>query len=77
MHWKGVDYIPLKRFGNWRAKLNLKESVSAGKLLYRNREDRGCCDLLGQCDEDAVPVATRRGLFVLSDAIAIDIVELG
>jgi transposase-like protein len=27
--------LPLKRFGNWRAKLKHEEPVSAGKLLYR------------------------------------------
>ncbi len=27
--------LPLKRFGNWRAKLKHEESASAGKLLYR------------------------------------------
>ncbi len=27
--------LPLKRFGNWRAKLRHEESASAGKLLYR------------------------------------------
>ncbi len=27
--------LPLKRFGNWRAKLKYEEPASAGKLLYR------------------------------------------
>ncbi len=27
--------LPLKRFGNWRAKLKHEEPASAGKLLYR------------------------------------------
>ena len=27
--------LPLKRFGNWRAKLKHEEPTSAGKLLYR------------------------------------------
>lgn len=27
--------LPLKRFGNWRAKLRHEEPASAGKLLYR------------------------------------------
>ncbi len=27
--------LPLKRFGNWRAKLKHEETASAGKLLYR------------------------------------------
>ncbi len=27
--------LPLKRFGNWRAKLKGEEPASAGKLLYR------------------------------------------
>jgi len=27
--------LPLKRFGNWRAKLRYEEPASAGKLLYR------------------------------------------
>jgi hypothetical protein len=27
--------LPLKRFGNWRAKLKYEEPTSAGKLLYR------------------------------------------
>ena len=27
--------LPLKRFGNWRAKLRHEEPESAGKLLYR------------------------------------------
>ncbi len=27
--------LPLKRFGNWRAKLKHQEPASAGKLLYR------------------------------------------
>ncbi len=27
--------LPLKRFGNWRAKLKHDEPASAGKLLYR------------------------------------------
>ncbi len=30
LHW-----LPLKRFGNWRAKLKDEESVVSGKLLYR------------------------------------------
>ncbi len=29
--------LPLKRFGNWRAKLRHEEPASAGKLLYRRR----------------------------------------
>ncbi len=29
--------LPLKRFGNWRAKLRQGEPTSAGKLLYRRR----------------------------------------
>ncbi len=28
--------LPLKRFGNWRAKLKHEESASASKLLYRH-----------------------------------------
>ena len=27
--------LPLKRFGNWRAKLKHEEPTPAGKLLYR------------------------------------------
>ncbi len=27
--------LPLKRFGNWRAKLKHEEPASVGKLLYR------------------------------------------
>ncbi|MCZ6592478.1 MAG: hypothetical protein O7B98_15250, partial [Alphaproteobacteria bacterium] len=27
--------LPLKRFGNWRAKFKHEEPASAGKLLYR------------------------------------------
>ncbi len=29
--------LPLKRFGNWRAKLKHEEPAGAGKLLYRRR----------------------------------------
>ena len=30
-----MDRLPLKRFGNWRAKLKHEEPASASKLLYR------------------------------------------
>jgi len=29
--------LPLKRFGNWRAKLKHEESAVAGKLFYRRK----------------------------------------
>ena len=44
--------LPLKRFGNWRAKLKHEESPSAGKLLYRRGGG------LSHMTKEAVPAPT-------------------
>jgi transposase-like protein len=45
--------LPLKRFGNWRAKLKHEESASAGKLLYRR--GGGLSHMTSHMTKGAVP----------------------
>ncbi|MGH6912153.1 MAG: IS66-like element accessory protein TnpA [Geminicoccales bacterium] len=45
--------LPLKRFGNWRAKLKHEEPTSAGKLLYRR--GGGLRHMSGHMTKEIVP----------------------
>ncbi len=45
--------LPLKRFGNWRAKLKHEEPTSAGKLLYRH--GGGLSHMTSHMTKGAVP----------------------
>jgi transposase-like protein len=48
--------LPLKRFGNWRAKLKHEEPASAGKLLYRR--GGGLSHMISHMTKEAVPAPT-------------------
>ncbi len=57
--------LPLKRFGNWRAKLKHEEPASAGKLLYRR--GGGLSHMTNHMTKETVPapasyVASARSL---------------
>ncbi len=45
--------LPLKRFGNWRAKLRHEEPAGAGKLLYRR--DGGLRHMSEHMSKEPVP----------------------
>ncbi len=48
--------LPLKRFGNWRAKLKGEEPASAGKLLYRR--GGGLSHMISHMTKEAVSAPT-------------------
>ena len=49
--------LPLKRFGNWRAKLRHEEPASASKQLYRR--GGGLSHMTSHMTKDAVPASAR------------------